>query len=548
MLPPDSFFMGKKTDVVQLTLFNNSTETEVPTLEKGKKNGNTTFNASEDNTRTNGVVTSGQDGSSSQSVITVTVTDTSPEENSEKTTKCFGLWPPRKKLSQYLIIIITSGFLWGILWSITNEDAVPGGHIFALIMLIAACWMFGELVGKLRLPALLGMLIMGFIIRNWPLPNLKIAIELRNDWSAVLRNAALTIILTRAGMGLDPVRLKKLSWVCLRLACIPCIVEGLVAGAVAYWLFGFPLLFGFTLGFILAGLSPAVVVPPMLWLQEEGLGVEKGIPTLGVFIAGVDDALAVAVFGIFNSVSFSNAALWFTIIQGPLEILMGVTYGIVMGVVTWYLPNKNSKSVVFPRFLLLFFGNLFAIFVSKEIDFAGAGAVGTLVFAFVAAIGWRKDNNRDKEVARVYAIVWLFMQPVLFGLIGAEIGLDSLNGEIVGKSLAVILFGLLGRTVVGTLCVLKSGFNWKEIIFIQFMCIPKATVQAAIGPLVLDTARQLHAGPDAEQVGLLILMIAALSILICAPLGGITIALSARKLLKKASPENIPQDADFAAE
>ncbi|GAB6021553.1 Sodium/hydrogen exchanger 9B2 [Chamberlinius hualienensis] len=455
------------------------------------------------------------------------------------------IWPPGTKLARYLVIAIVCGFVYGILWSTTNSLAVPGGAIFALTMLIAACWVFGELVGKAKLPALLGMLIMGFILRN--IPHLNIAHDLRPDWSAFLRNAALTIILTRAGMGLDPYKLKKMSWVCLRLACLPCIAEGVVAGLVAYWLLGFPILLGITLGFCLAGLSPAVVVPPMLHLQEVGLGVAKGIPTLGVFTAGVDDALSVAIFGVFLSITFSHGALWFTILQGPLEILIGVAFGVGFGLIAWYIPNPSSKSVVFPRFAFLMCGTLFAIFMGQEVGFTGAGAVGTLVLAFVAAIGWRKDNNRDREVSRIYAVVWLFMQPVLFGLIGAEIGLENLTAVVVGKGIAVIAMGLVARTIIGILSVLRSGFNVKEIIFIQFTCIPKATVQAAIGPLILDTARTMHAGEDYEAFGLNALMIAAISILICAPIGAITISFLAPKLLQRSSPQDIPK-AEFEAE
>ena len=114
----------------------------------------------------------------------------------------------------------------------------------------------------------------------------------------VCRNVALVVILTRAGLGLDPVALKKLSWGVVRLAFLPCLVEAVTVAVASYLILGFPIAWGFMLGFVLAAVSPAVVVPSMLSLQHKGLGVAQGIPTLVIAAASIDDVLALSGFGV----------------------------------------------------------------------------------------------------------------------------------------------------------------------------------------------------------------------------------------------------------
>ncbi|KAF3837588.1 hypothetical protein F7725_005052 [Dissostichus mawsoni] len=137
----------------------------------------------------------------------------------------------------------------------------------------------GKLVGLIQLPTLppfpplLGMLLAGLLLRN--VPYVTDAVYIDTHWSAALRNIALAVILTRAGLGLDPSALSRLKAVCVRLAVGPCVVEASVVAVVSHFLLGLPWVWGFILGFVLAAVSPAVVVPSMLLLQKEGLGVEK---------------------------------------------------------------------------------------------------------------------------------------------------------------------------------------------------------------------------------------------------------------------------------
>jgi len=54
------------------------------------------------------------------------------------------------------------------------------------------------------------------------------------------------------------------------------------------------------------------------------------------------------------------------------------------------------------------------------------------------------------------------------------------------KGLGVIFIGLTCRWIGTFMCLVGQGFETKERAFFAFAWVPKATVQAAIGGIVLD--------------------------------------------------------------
>ena len=175
--------------------------------------------------------------------------------------------------------------------------------------------------------------------------------------------------------------------------------------------------------FILAAVSPAVVVPCLLQLSEMGYGVSKGIPTLVIAAASVDDVFAISGFGITLGMTFSKGSLAWQIVQGPLEVLLGLTYGGVFGLLCWFFPNRHHQSCSTLQFLMLLSAGLLALFGSQEIEFGGAGALAVLCMAFIAGIGFRRQGwgSDDNPVESHCNAAWTIMQPMLFALIGTEI-------------------------------------------------------------------------------------------------------------------------------
>ncbi|XP_076458394.1 sodium/hydrogen exchanger 9B2-like [Babylonia areolata] len=442
------------------------------------------------------------------------------------------LCPPHGRIGAALFVVVAGCLFWAVLWAVVDEDALPGGNLFALLMLFFFCWCGGYLMNLCRLPPLLGMLIVGGILGN--VPGVDIAKDIHQDWGSGCRQIALAIILIRAGLGLDPKALRRLSFVVLRLSFCPCLMETLTDGIAAYLILGFPWQWGFMLGFIIAAVSPAVVVPSLLSLSDRGYGIDKGIPTLILAAASIDDVLAITGFGVLLGITFSSGDLVWNLFKGPLEAVVGVVVGTVMGMILWYVPQKKSKHLLLFRSALLMGFSLLAVFGSKRAGWSGAGPLAVLTLAFVAALRWRQEMppGQKNPVEEVVGVLWMLFQPLLFGLIAAAVRIDKLSGDTVGEGVAVLAIGLTVRCAVAFLSVFGTNLNMKERLFVPLAWLPKATVQAAIGAIAYDMAREMG-DEDMIEYGEKVLVLAVLVIVITAPIGAVAIYLGGPHLLKQ---------------
>lgn len=438
-------------------------------------------------------------------------------------------------MAQYLQFLFLCGITFAVLVAVFKDQALPGGNFFSLYVLFFGSILGGYLISFIKLPPLLGMLLVGALLRNVPVIDV-VGANLDNTWSGALRQIALTVILIRAGLGLDPVTLKKLSFTVLRLAASPCMIECIAEAIAAHYLLGLPWEWGFMLGFVLAAVSPAVVVPSLLNLSDRGYGLNKGIPTLVIAAASIDDVIAITGFGVVLGIAFSSGDLAIAIIKGPLEALLGIAYGVIGGILLWYIPAKGDNFIFYRGMTLLGLG-LMATFGSSAVSLSGAGPLGCLTIAFVAAYRWRQEVKNDQDpIKDIVAILWMLFQPMLFGLIGSEVQISKIDGDTVGLGLATLAIGLVMRLIVSFLAVFKSGLNFKEMFFIPLAWFPKATVQAAIGGYALDKARSIG-DSTLESYGEIILTMAVLSIIITAPIGAAAIAISGPRLLKRTVTE-----------
>ena len=193
------------------------------------------------------------------------------------------------------------------------------------------------------------------------------------------------------------------------------------------------------------------------------------------------------------------------------------------------------------RWLILFGGGLIALFGAHLIHYDGAGGLATIIMAFVASMQWRKEGWGDHNpVSKTFQRMWIILQPVIFALIGTEIQIDKINLETLGYSILVLMLALVVRMVGTYIAVLGAGLNTKEKIFMAFAWLPKATVQAALGPIFLDNVLRFEGkfdqlGNREEWIGMGndILTLAVLSILITAPLGAVSILALGPRLLER---------------
>ncbi|XP_010215382.1 PREDICTED: mitochondrial sodium/hydrogen exchanger 9B2 [Tinamus guttatus] len=388
--------------------------------------------------------------------------------------------PPQGLLAQIVTNVVTVVLVWAVTWSVTGAECLPGGNLFGILFLYFFAVIGGKIFGLIKiptlppLPALLGMLLAGFFIRNTPVISDIIQINLR--WSAALRNIALSIILTRAGLGLDPKALKRLKAVCLRLSFGPCISETCTAAVLAY-LFMYkervkPCVFSFVLGAV----SPAVVVPSMLILQAGGYGVEKGVPTLLMAAGSIDDILAITGFNTCLGIAFSSGSTLYNVLRGVLEVAVGIAAGAILGMFLRYFPSHDQASLAWKRSYFVLGLSMFAVFGSIRFGFPGSGGLCTLAVLYTML---------QKAVEKNVAVAWNVFQPFLFGLIGAEVSVMSLRPETVGLCVTTLGIALIVRILVTFLMVCFAGFNFKEKVFVSLAWMPKATVQVNQAILLL---------------------------------------------------------------
>ncbi len=380
-----------------------------------------------------------------------------------------------------------------------------------------------KLSEKLKMPGLLGMLILGVIVGphgfNVLQPNMVLI-------SADLRKIALIVILLRAGLGIKKEDLKKIGITALKMSSIPCLVEGLFIALASIKLLNFTFIQGGILGFIIAAVSPAVVVPSMLKLIENNVGAKKGIPTLILAGASIDDVFAITIFGAFLGLySGLNVNIGIQLLNIPISIILGIVVGAVIG----FLLAKSFQryDIHDAKKVLLILG--FSILLSElenmiEMKLQIATLLGVMAIGFVIM---ERLPNIGEKLSGKFGDVWVFAQILLFVLVGAQVDINvALNAG--GAGIIIILTGLVGRSTGVIISLFATNLNWKERLFCVIAYVPKATVQAAIGAIPLSLG---------VESGDVILAIAVLSILITAPLGAIGIHYSSKKLLEQSDME-----------
>lgn len=390
--------------------------------------------------------------------------------------------------------------------------------IISLAIIILLGLICDKIFEKLKLPGLLGMLILGILIGphglNW------LSKDILNI-SGDLRKLALIIILLRAGLGISKDELYGIGGTAIKLSCIPGILEGFSIAFASVKLLGFSFIEGGMLGFIIAAVSPAVVVPPMINFIEKGLGKNKSIPTLILAGASIDDVFAITIFSTFLGLyTGKNINIAIQMLNIPISIILGILMGIISAVILINLFNKNNINHTKKILILLSVSILLTLLESLlkgKIEVASLLGVMTIGF-FIR----EKMPECSKKFSTSFNKIWIFAQILLFVLVGAEVNISvAFKSGIVG--IVVIILGLMGRSLGVLISLIGSNLNKKEKLFCVISYIPKATVQAAMGAI------PLAAGVPSGNI---ILAVAVLSILITAPIGAIGISLSSSKLLE----------------
>ena len=386
----------------------------------------------------------------------------------------------------------------------------------ALILLTGI--IFGAFFKKMQLPAIIGMIIAGILIS----PNmLNLVDESLLEISSVIRQTALVIILTRAGLTLELADLRKIGRSAVLMCFVPACLEIFGTIVIAPMIFHISVLEAALMGSVLAAVSPAVVVPRMIHLIEQKKGTEKGVPQLILAGASVDDVFVIVVFTALCGLCSSSSLSIVSFVQVPVSIFSGIALGFLCGSILSQI-YKRVKMTGMTQFLVLICCSF--VLLDLETQISELIPCSALLAIMSMALMIRYQNSElAASIKLKYNAAWKIAEIFLFVLVGINV---DLSYAIAAGPLAILLVigAMMFRMSGVALSLCKTPFNKNERLFCMLAYTPKATVQAAIGAIPL--AMGLASGP-------LIMTVSVISILFTAPFGAICIDYFSEHLLCK---------------
>ena len=385
----------------------------------------------------------------------------------------------------------------------------------AVILLLGL--LMGSIFSKLKLPNLLGMIIVGIVLSPHALNLIDPSIL---NISADLRQIALVIILTRAGLSLNIADLKKVGRPAVLMCFVPACTEIIGTVILAPSLLGVTPLEAAIIGSVISAVSPAVIVPRMIKLIDEGYGKEHSIPQLLLAGASVDDVFVIIVFTALTSLASTGTVSAISFLQIPVSILTGVMTGALIGnVLVLFFKKFHMRDSVKILIILSF------SFLLLELQNRLEGIIpisGLLAIMSLGIIIKKRYSLLAERLSVKYNKLWVAAEIFLFVLVGATV---DLRYAITAGIFAVLLVvgALVFRMAGVAISLIKAKLTKHEKWFCMIAYTPKATVQAAIGAIPLTMG--LNCGQT-------VLTVAVLSILITAPFGAICIDNLYKKLLR----------------
>lgn len=387
---------------------------------------------------------------------------------------------------------------------------------FSLALILVGGLLFYALFEKIKLPGLLGMILLGILMGPFGFNLIsKEVLVISSD----LRKIALIVILLRAGLSIERESLHQVGLPAVLLSVIPGVFEALTVMALAMFFFDLSWIDGGVLGFILAAVSPAVIVPKMITLIERKIGAKHSVPTLILAGASIDDVVAITFFTSFVTLAIgSHVNFAISLAMIPLSVIIGLVIGGITGILLIvffkHYHIRDTKKVM----ILLGVALLLTTFEDTFPSIPFASLLAIMAIGFILLEKYPILANR---LSIKFNKVWVFAQLLLFVLIGAEVNIHVIfQAGWVG--LIIILVGLMARSVGVWLSLIPSKLTYKEKLFTIISYWPKATVQAAIGAIPFSLNL---------PYGELFLAIAVLAIIVSAPLGAIAIDISVQRLL-----------------
>ncbi|NET02272.1 MAG: universal stress protein [Sphaerospermopsis sp. SIO1G1] len=403
--------------------------------------------------------------------------------------------------------------------------------LLSIIWIVLMGFFVGQIARRLGAPPLIGMILVGILLGS-QVGNVISSQVI--DAADELRTLAVMIILMKAGLGLDREKLSQQGSVALRLGFLPATTEAIIIAVSSMIVFKFNFVTGLLLGCVISAESPAVIVPGMLRLKSLGWGVTKGIPDAILTGSALSDVLVLLVFSLLvnflgrGEIQEVNilGVLYLTSLQIlPLQIILNICLGIIIGylfarIIVSLLTQQNWTENTVQYTIITACLALFLVVMAYHLPYF-SGYLATMSLGFF--IG-ELNPPLARKLRTGFDSLWVVGEIFLFVLLGATIQLQVL-GKVLLPGILILTIGLLiGRMFGWYLSTLGSNWNWQERLFLLPGNSAKATVQAAIGAIPFS---------QGIEGGEIILAIAALSILVTAPIGAWATMMFAPQLLTR---------------
>ncbi|XP_043686655.1 sodium/hydrogen exchanger 9B1-like [Vespula pensylvanica] len=430
---------------------------------------------------------------------------------------------------------------WITLFFVLGETMLPRGSYFGLFVIVVFSYFLGWILAYIpyaNLPPVFGMLLAGIIVRNTNFYDIRQELGLKT--LAKIRTLCLTFIMIRAGLQLTTTPIRRHPVFVAILAVLPCTMEMFILAICAKYILNYPWNWAFMTGTIIACMSPVVTVNCMLALAEHGYGEDKGLASLLNAATSIDDIHILSLFSIFYAAVFGEdhpTKWWSYIPSGLRDLILGSLVGLLLGTFLAFFPHRNHEYATCYRLSSLVLAGLMCTSSTLKLPITGGPYIAIIIMSFVATTGWRilTVSYDTMPFRRATYFLWHFMQPVLVGVIGADIDFTDWSLSRFGLYCICILIGLTTRCTVAILSTIKTPFSWKERTFIALAWIPKGTLQAALAPMTYE--RTTEENPKQIELALDVIRMSIVAIVFLAPLGAIVMMISGPILLNKLSME-----------
>ena len=375
----------------------------------------------------------------------------------------------------------------------------------------------GKLFEKIKLPSLIGMMIFGMIVG----PSfLDIISDDVLNISPTIKDISLVTVLFIGGLGISLEQMKKIGKPAVLLSVVPATLEGFAIAILSMIFLDFTFVQGAILGFIIAAVSPAVLIPSMVSLIDKKIGQDKAIPQLLLVGASADDTVAITLFTTFLGIYMSEGEVSFlsSIISIPITILFSIGVSILIFKLTKTIILKVKNN--FLKVFIAFFTILSMRFIEKNLHISIFNSLfSVMVYGFLIR-NYLVDSS--KFILDKMNYIWKYGKLYLFTFVGMAID-PKLVGKYFFIGLIILIISLSVRSLGVLISLRNTNLNNKEKLFCIIAYLPKATVQSAKSSVPLQMG---VVGGEIMQA------IAIFSVLLTAPIGSILIKLTSKRLLK----------------